>query len=69
MLRTNRKCDPTVEFSKYEFKNKLLVGVIFFKVTPGVIWTQSIHIYMGWVQVTSDVTLSNINITPLNNLL
>ena len=29
MLRTYRKCDPTVVFSKYEFKNKLLVGVMF----------------------------------------
>ena len=41
MLRTNIKCDPTVGFSKYEFKNKLLVGVIFFRVTSSVTWTQS----------------------------
>ena len=36
MLRTYRKCDPTVGFSKFEFNNKLLVGVIFFKVTSSV---------------------------------
>ena len=39
-LRTYRKCDPTVWFSKYEFKNKLLVGVTFFRVTSSVTWTQ-----------------------------
>ena len=36
MLRTNRKRDPTVGFSKYEFNNKLLVGVTFFRVTSSV---------------------------------
>ena len=36
MLRANRKCDPTVGFSKYEFNNKLLVGVTFFRVTSSV---------------------------------
>ena len=40
MLRTNRKRDPTVGFSKYEFNNKLLVGVTFFRVTSSVTWTQ-----------------------------
>ena len=40
MLRIYRKCDPTVGFSKYEIKNKLLVGVIFFRVTSSVTWTQ-----------------------------
>ena len=40
MLRKNIKCDPMVEFSKYEFNNKLLVGVIFFRVTSSVTWTQ-----------------------------
>ena len=40
MLKTYRKCDPTVGFSKYEFKNKLLVGVTFFRVTSSVTWTQ-----------------------------
>ena len=40
MLKTNRKCDPTVGFSKYEFNNKLLVGVTFFRVTSSVTWTQ-----------------------------
>ena len=40
MLSENRKCDPTVVFSKYEFNNKLLVRVTFFKVTSSVTWTQ-----------------------------
>ena len=40
MLRTNRTCDATVAFSKYEFNNKLLVGVTFFRVTSSVTWTQ-----------------------------
>ena len=32
MLRTYIKYNPTVGFSKYEFNNKLLVDVIFFRV-------------------------------------
>ena len=41
MLKTYRKCDPTVGFKKYEFNNKLLVCVTFFRVTSSVTWTQS----------------------------
>ena len=41
MLRTYRKYNPTARFSKYEFNNKLLGGVTFFRVTLGVTWTQS----------------------------
>ena len=44
ILRTYRKCDLRVGFSKYEFKNKLLVGVTFFRVTSSVTWTQP-HIF------------------------
>ena len=40
MLRPYRTCNPTVGFSKYEFKNKLLNGVTFFRVTSGVTWTK-----------------------------
>ena len=40
MLRTYRKCDPIVGFSKYEFNNKLSVSVTFFRVTLSVTWTQ-----------------------------
>ena len=40
MLRTYRTCNPTVGFTKYEFNNKLLGGVTFFKVLSSVIWTQ-----------------------------
>ena len=38
--KKNRKCDPTVGFPKYEFNNKLLVGVTFFRVTSSVTRTQ-----------------------------
>ena len=40
MLRPYRICNPTVGFSKYEFNNKLLGGVTFFRVTLCVTWTQ-----------------------------
>ena len=33
MLRTYRKCDPTIGFLKYKSKYKLLVGVTIFRVT------------------------------------
>ena len=36
MLRTYRKCNPTVRYSKYKFNNKLLGGVTFFRDTSGV---------------------------------
>ena len=40
MLRPYRTCNSTVRFSKYEFNNKLLGGVTFFRVTLGVTYTQ-----------------------------
>ena len=40
MLRTYRKCNPTVGFSKYEFNNKLLGGVTFFRVMSSITWIQ-----------------------------
>ena len=40
ILRPYRTCNPTVEFLQYEFNNKLLGGVTFFRVTSGVTWTQ-----------------------------
>ena len=40
MLRPYRTCNPTVGFSKYKFNNKLLIGVIFFRATSSVTWTQ-----------------------------
>ena len=39
MLRAYRTYNLTVEFSKYEFYNKLMGGVTLFRVTPGVTWT------------------------------
>ena len=41
MLRTYKKCNPTVRFSKYEFNNKLFGGVTFFRVTSSITWTES----------------------------
>ena len=43
MWRTYRTCNPTVGSSKYEFNNKLLGGVIVFRVTSGVTWIK-LHI-------------------------
>ena len=40
MLRPYRTCYPMVGFSKYEFNNKLLGGVTFFRVTSSVTQTQ-----------------------------
>ena len=40
ILRTYRSCNLTVGFLKYEFNNKLLGDVTFFKVTSSVTWTQ-----------------------------
>ena len=37
-----------VGFSKYKFYNKLLIGVIFFRVTLSVTWTQ---LYISWFNV------------------
>ena len=41
ILRPYRICNSTVEISKYEFNNKLLGGVTFFRVTLCVTWNQS----------------------------
>ena len=35
-VKKYRTYNPTVGFSKYEFNNKLLVGVTFFRVTSSV---------------------------------
>ena len=40
LLGLYRTCNQTVEFSKYEFNNKLLGDVTFFRVTLDVTWTQ-----------------------------
>ena len=40
ILRTYRACNPILGFSKYEFNNKLLGGVTFFRITLGVTWIQ-----------------------------
>ena len=40
ILKTYRSCNLTVEFLKYEFKKKLLVGVTFFRITLDVTWSQ-----------------------------
>ena len=40
MLTPYRTYNPTVGFSKYEFNNKLLSSVTYFRVTSGVTQTQ-----------------------------
>ena len=40
MLRPYRKFNPMVGFLEYEFNNKLLGDVTFFRITSGVTWTQ-----------------------------
>ena len=40
MLRTYKTSDAMIGFSKYEFNNKLLVGVRFFRVTSSVTWIE-----------------------------
>ena len=62
MLRTYRKCDPTVGFSKYEFNNKLSVGVTFFKVTSSVTWTQPYISYFNMNFDKSTVRLHYLHI-------
>ena len=46
MLRTYKICNSTVEFSKYESKNKLLDGVTLLRIILGITWTQHIYIYI-----------------------
>ena len=45
MLKTYRTGNPTMIFSKYEFNNKLLSGVILFRVISNVTWIQFVCIY------------------------
>ena len=40
MLRTYRACNPIDGFPKYEFNNKLLGCVIFFRITLSVAWAK-----------------------------
>ena len=52
VLRTYRTCNPTVEFSKYEFNNKLLGDVTLLRITLDVTWIQP-YIYKNGVIVNS----------------
>ena len=40
MLSTYRICNSTVGFLKYEFNNKLLDDVTFFRIMSGITWSQ-----------------------------
>ena len=60
MLRTYKICNSTVEFSKYEFNNKLLTGVILLRVTPCVTWIQP-YIYMRLLKVINQKVPFNIS--------
>ena len=46
MLKTYRICNSTVRFSKYKFYYKLLDGITFLRIIPGVAWTQHLYIYI-----------------------
>ena len=46
VLKTYKICKLTVGFLKYELNNKLLSSVTLLGVTPCVIWTQLIYIYI-----------------------
>ena len=43
-LRTYRTYNPMVEFSKYEFNDKLLDGITLLRIALGVTWIQLIYI-------------------------
>ena len=58
MLRPHRTCNPTIGFSKYEFNNKLLGGIILIRVTSGVTWIQP-YIYKCVCVCVFDVLVSN----------
>ena len=45
MLKTYRTGNQTMIFSKYEFNNKLLSGVILLRVISNVTWIQFVCIY------------------------
>ena len=40
LLGPYKTCNQTVEFSKYDFNNKLLGDITFFRITLGLTWTQ-----------------------------
>ena len=48
MLKKYKTCNSKVEFSKYEFYNKLLSSVILSKITLGIIWTEHIFYLHCW---------------------
>ena len=48
MLTTYRTFNSTVRFSKFKFYNKLLNGVILFKITPGITWIQLLSLIYIW---------------------
>ena len=59
MLRTY---NSTIEFSKYEFNNKLLIGVTLLEITPSVTWTQPTYIYTHTFVCVFCLEKQNLNI-------
>ena len=49
ILRIYRTYNSTVEFSKYEFYNKLLGDVILLRVIPDVTWIQSLLLLLLYI--------------------
>ena len=55
MLKTYKACNSTIGFSKYEFYNNLLGGVILLRVTLVVTWTQP-YIYI-YIYILNSITI------------
>ena len=49
ILRIYRTYNSKVEFSKYEFYNKLLGGVILLRVIPDVTWIKSLLLLLLYI--------------------
>ena len=58
ILITYKACNPTVKFSKYEFNNKLLGSVTFFRIMLGVTWTQ--HLFLNSIWILTNIPLDYI---------
>ena len=80
VLKTYRTRNSTVGFSKYEFNNKLSGGVILFRVTLGVTWTQpyiyslkflvgkSLEVFIFWFLFCLDLLIRSYENYPAEDI-
>ena len=63
ILRTYTTYNPTVGFAKYEFNNKLLDGVTFFRVTMNIIhlWVNFFLSLFDFFVIKKNIITSNYN--------